>query len=137
MDILWKCWAGLREWSGISADLSWPYNRAALCWPVLRKIIRICKTQRISSSLGRSHLNTVRKKFFHRRCSYNTLCSRNYSHIALQLKAISSSIHILISYNRRERPLPISFRMILFISPSSSLYSLFFLEQDLSMPPKT
>lgn len=74
-----------------------PTIGAALCWPVLRKIIRICKTQRISSLADL--ISTRYGKNFSIAVVVTVLCVAGIiPYIALQLKAISSSIHVLTNY---------------------------------------
>ncbi|MBS1734029.1 MAG: GHKL domain-containing protein [Bacteroidetes bacterium] len=86
-----------------------PTIGAALCWPVLRKIIRICKTQRISSLADL--ISTRYGKNFSIAVVVTILCVAGIiPYIALQLKAISSSIHILISYKEQGTSLANFFR---------------------------
>jgi signal transduction histidine kinase/Na+/proline symporter len=71
-----------------------PTITAALFWPVLRKIIRICKTQRINSLAD--FISTRYGKNFSLAVLVTILCMIGIiPYIALQLKAISSSMHIL------------------------------------------
>lgn len=71
-----------------------PTITAALFWPVLRKIIRICKTQRINSLAD--FISTRYGKNFSLAVLVTVLCMIGIiPYIALQLKAISSSMHIL------------------------------------------
>lgn len=71
-----------------------PTITAALFWPVLRKIIRICKTQRINSLAD--FISTRYGKNFSLAVVVTVLCMIGIiPYIALQLKAISSSMHIL------------------------------------------
>lgn len=71
-----------------------PTIGAALCWPVLRKIIRICKTQRISSIADL--ISTRYGKNFSIAVVVTVLCVAGIiPYISLQLKAISNSIHVL------------------------------------------
>ncbi len=71
-----------------------PTIAAALFWPVLRKIIRICKTQRINSIADL--ISTRYGKNFSIAVVVTILCVLGIiPYIALQLKAISTSIHIL------------------------------------------
>lgn len=71
-----------------------PTIGAALFWPVLRKIIRICKTQRISSIADL--ISTRYGKNFSIAVVVTILCVAGIiPYISLQLKAISNSIHIL------------------------------------------
>jgi len=71
-----------------------PVIMAALFWPVLRKIIRICKTQHISSI---ADLISIRYgKNFSLAVVVTILCMVGIiPYIALQLKAISDSMNIL------------------------------------------
>ncbi|MGF2411751.1 ATP-binding protein [Ferruginibacter sp.] len=71
-----------------------PTIMAALFWPVLRKIIRICKTQRINSI---ADLISIRYgKNFSLAVVVTVLCMVGIiPYIALQLKAISGSMNIL------------------------------------------
>jgi len=71
-----------------------PTIMAALFWPVLRKIIRICKTQHISSI---ADLISIRYgKNFSLAVVVTILCMVGIiPYIALQLKAISDSMNIL------------------------------------------
>ncbi len=71
-----------------------PTIMAALFWPVLRKIIRICKTQRINSI---ADLISIRYgKNFSLAVLVTLLCMVGIiPYIALQLKAISGSMSIL------------------------------------------
>ncbi len=71
-----------------------PTIMAALFWPVLRKIIRICKTQRINSI---ADLISIRYgKNFSLAVLVTILCMVGIiPYIALQLKAISGSMNIL------------------------------------------
>jgi Na+/proline symporter/signal transduction histidine kinase len=71
-----------------------PTIMAALFWPVLRKIIRICKTQRINSI---AELISIRYgKNFSLAVVVTILCMVGIiPYIALQLKAISGSMNIL------------------------------------------
>lgn len=71
-----------------------PTIMAALFWPVLRKIIRICKTQRINSI---ADLISIRYgKNFSLAVVVTILCMVGIiPYIALQLKAISGSMNIL------------------------------------------
>lgn len=72
-----------------------PTIMAALFWPVLRKMIRICKTQRINSI---ADLISIRYgKNFSLAVVVTILCMVGIiPYIALQLKAISESMNILI-----------------------------------------
>ncbi|MBL7722649.1 MAG: GHKL domain-containing protein [Chitinophagaceae bacterium] len=71
-----------------------PTIMAALFWPVLRKIIRICKTQRINSIADL--ISTRYGKNFSLAIAVTLLCMIGIiPYIALQLKAISVSINIL------------------------------------------
>ncbi len=71
-----------------------PTISAILFWPVLRKIIRICKSQRINSIADL--ISTRYGKNFSVATIVTVLCVLGIiPYIALQLKAISSSIHIL------------------------------------------
>jgi signal transduction histidine kinase/Na+/proline symporter len=71
-----------------------PTITAALFWPVLRKIIRICKTQRINSLAD--FISTRYGKNFSLAVLVTILCMIGIiPYIALQLKAISTSMHIL------------------------------------------
>jgi Na+/proline symporter/signal transduction histidine kinase len=71
-----------------------PTITAALFWPVLRKIIRICKTQRINSLAD--FISTRYGKNFSLAVVVTILCMIGIiPYIALQLKAISSSMNIL------------------------------------------
>lgn len=72
-----------------------PTIMAALFWPVLRKMIRICKTQRINSI---ADLISIRYgKNFSLAVIVTILCMVGIiPYISLQIKAISSSINILI-----------------------------------------
>lgn len=71
-----------------------PTISAILFWPVLRKIIRICKTQRINSIADL--ISTRYGKNFTVAIIVTLLCVLGIiPYIALQLKAISNSIHIL------------------------------------------
>ncbi len=71
-----------------------PTISAVLFWPVLRKIIRICKTQRINSIADL--ISTRYGKNFTVAIIVTLLCVIGIiPYIALQLKAISTSIHIL------------------------------------------
>lgn len=86
-----------------------PTIGAALCWPVLRKIIRICKTQRISSLADL--ISTRYGKNFSIAVVVTILCVAGIiPYIALQLKAISSSIHILTGYKEQGTSLANFFR---------------------------
>jgi Na+/proline symporter/signal transduction histidine kinase len=71
-----------------------PTIMAALFWPVMRKIVRICKTQRINSM---ADLISIRYgKNFSLAIVVTILCMVGIiPYIALQLKAISESIQIL------------------------------------------
>jgi len=71
-----------------------PTIMAALFWPVLRKMIRICKTQRINSI---ADLISIRYgKNFSLAVVVTILCMVGIiPYIALQIKAISSSMNIL------------------------------------------
>lgn len=71
-----------------------PTIAAVLFWPVLRKIIRICKTQRINSIADL--ISTRYGKNFSIAVVVTILCVLGViPYIALQLKAISNSIHVL------------------------------------------
>lgn len=71
-----------------------PTIMAALFWPVLRKIIRISKTQRINSLAD--FISTRYGKNFTLAVVVTVLCMIGIiPYIALQLKAISSSMNIL------------------------------------------
>ena len=71
-----------------------PTIAAALFWPVLRKIIRIAKTQRISSIADL--ISNRYGKNFSIAIIVTVLCVAGIiPYISLQLKAISASIHIL------------------------------------------
>ncbi|MEQ1553135.1 MAG: ATP-binding protein [Ferruginibacter sp.] len=71
-----------------------PTIAAVLFWPVLRKIIRICKTQSINSIADL--ISTRYGKNFSVAVIVTILCVLGIiPYIALQLKAISNSIHIL------------------------------------------
>lgn len=71
-----------------------PTIMAALFWPILRKIVRICKTQRINSI---ADLISIRYgKNFSLAVVVTILCILGViPYIALQLKAISGSMNIL------------------------------------------
>lgn len=71
-----------------------PTIMAALFWPILRKIVRICKTQRINSI---ADLISIRYgKNFSLAVVVTILCMLGViPYIALQLKAISGSMNIL------------------------------------------
>lgn len=71
-----------------------PTIMAALFWPILRKMIRICKTQRINSI---ADLISIRYgKNFSLAVVVTILCMVGIiPYIALQIKAISSSMNIL------------------------------------------
>lgn len=71
-----------------------PTIMAALFWPVLRKIIRICKTQRINSI---ADLISIRYgKNFSLAVVVTLLCMAGViPYIAIQIKAISESMNIL------------------------------------------
>ncbi len=73
-----------------------PTIMAALFWPILRKIVRICKTQRINSI---ADLISIRYgKNFSLAVVVTILCILGViPYIALQLKAISGSMNILTS----------------------------------------
>lgn len=78
-----------------------PTIGAALFWPVLRKIIRICKSQRINSIADL--ISTRYGKNFSIAVVVTILCVMGIiPYIALQLKAISNSIHILTSNSLQE-----------------------------------
>lgn len=71
-----------------------PTIAAALFWPVLHKIIRICKTQRINSIADL--ISTRYGKNFSIAVVVTVLCVVGIiPYIALQLKAISNSIHTI------------------------------------------
>lgn len=71
-----------------------PTIMAALFWPVLRKLIRICKVQRINSLAD--FISTRYGKNFSLAVVVTLLCVIGIiPYIALQLKAISSSMNIL------------------------------------------
>ena len=71
-----------------------PTIMAALFWPFLRKIIRICKTQRINSLADL--ISTRYGKNFSLAVAVTILCMVGIiPYIALQLKAISNSIGII------------------------------------------
>ena len=71
-----------------------PTIMAALFWPVLRKIIRICRTQRINSIAD--FISTRYGKNFSLAVLVTVLCVLGIiPYISLQLKAISTSIHVL------------------------------------------
>mgnify|MGYP000854629837 CR=1 FL=1 len=71
-----------------------PTIMAALFWPLLRKIIRICKTQRINSLADL--ISTRYGKNFSLAVAVTILCMVGIiPYIALQLKAISNSIGII------------------------------------------
>ena len=71
-----------------------PTLAAILFWPVSRKIIRICKTQRINSIADL--ISTRYGKNFSIAVVVTILCVAGIiPYIALQIKAISTSIHIL------------------------------------------
>lgn len=74
-----------------------PTIMAALFWPVLRKVIRICKTQRIHSI---ADLISIRYgKNFALAVVVTLLCMAGIiPYIALQIKAISESMNILTGY---------------------------------------
>jgi Na+/proline symporter/signal transduction histidine kinase len=81
-----------------------PTIAAVLFWPVLRKIIRICKTQRINSIADL--ISTRYGKNFSIAVVITILCVLGIiPYIALQLKAISNSIHILTNNSRLETSL--------------------------------
>ena len=72
-----------------------PTIMAALFWPLLRKIIRISKTQRINSIAD--FISTRYGKNFSLAVVVTILCVLGIiPYISLQLKAISSSIHVLV-----------------------------------------
>lgn len=71
-----------------------PTIMASLFWPVLRKIIRICKVQRVNSLAD--FISTRYGKNFSLAVLVTILCMIGIiPYIALQLKAISSSMNIL------------------------------------------
>ena len=71
-----------------------PTIMAALFWPLLRKIIRICKSQRINSIADL--ISTRYGKNFSLAVAVTVLCMVGIiPYIALQLKAISGSISVL------------------------------------------
>lgn len=71
-----------------------PTIMAALFWPVLRKVIRICKTQRINSIADL--ISTRYGKNFSLAVIVTLLCVTGIiPYIALQLKAISMSMDVL------------------------------------------
>jgi len=71
-----------------------PTIMAALFWPVLRKIVRICKVQRVTSLAD--FISTRYGKNFSLAIAVTLLCMIGIiPYISLQLKAISSSMHIL------------------------------------------
>lgn len=71
-----------------------PTIMAALFWPVLRKVIRICKTQRINSIADL--ISTRYGKNFSLAVAVTLLCVAGIiPYIALQLKAISLSMDVL------------------------------------------
>jgi len=76
-----------------------PTIMAALFWPVLRKIIRICKTQRINSI---AELISIRYgKNFSLAVVVTILCMAGIiPYISLQIKAISDSMNILTNSNQ-------------------------------------
>ena len=70
-----------------------PTIMAALFWPVLRKIIRICRTQRINSIAD--FISTRYGKNFSLAVLVTVLCVLGIiPYISLGLKAISKSIHL-------------------------------------------
>lgn len=81
-----------------------PTLAAVLFWPVLQKIIRICKTHRINSI---ADLISIRYgKNFSIAILVTVLCVLGViPYIALQLKAISSSIHIVTGTDGMETSL--------------------------------
>lgn len=71
-----------------------PTIMAALFWPVMRKIIRICRTQRINSIAD--FISTRYGKNFSLAVVVTVLCVLGViPYISLQLKAISTSINVL------------------------------------------
>ncbi len=71
-----------------------PTIMAALFWPLLRKVIRICKTQRINSIADL--ISTRYGKNFSLAVAVTLLCVTGIiPYIALQLKAISMSMDVL------------------------------------------
>lgn len=78
-----------------------PTFASILFWPVLRKIIRICKTQRINSIADL--ISTRYGKNFSIAVVVTVLFVIGIiPYISLQLKAISNSIHVLTSSNLSE-----------------------------------
>ena len=75
-----------------------PTIMAALFWPILRKLIRICKTQRINSI---AELISIRYgKNFSLAIVVTVLCMAGIiPYISLQIKAISDSMNILTGTN--------------------------------------
>jgi len=81
-----------------------PTIAAALFWPVLRKIIRISRTQRINSIADL--ISTRYGKNFSIAVVVTILCVLGIiPYISLQLKAISSSIHILTGNKMHDIPI--------------------------------
>lgn len=77
-----------------------PTIMASLFWPVLRKIIRICKVQRVNSLAD--FISTRYGKNFSLAVAVTILCMIGIiPYIALQLKAISSSMNILAGTSSR------------------------------------
>lgn len=78
-----------------------PTIMAALFWPMLRKIIRICRTQRINSIAD--FISTRYGKNFSLAVVVTILCVLGIiPYISLQIKAISTSINVLIGSDLHE-----------------------------------